>query len=298
VAAVDFRGDGHPVVVAGSTGATVTALSARGEKLWTFEAPYYKRAAHVHVVFPARLDGDARETAIVGADNWHFYALDAAGKPRWAYESVHASTCGAAGDVNGDGRDEVVAGTEYYWWHVIRPDGKPLFTYSTRGGPHANAAAVANLDGGKQRCPIFGGADGNVHALNPDGSVRWLFNAGDEITGLAALDVNADGKDEVVATSMNDSVYALDGGGKPLWRRNLQSKLTSVVAFSSAAGPRVLVGCRDGAVYLLDARTGEVLAGLHLEGAVLKLAVARQAGGGTAAAVTTEDGSLHMLAVG
>ncbi|MEN6347512.1 MAG: PQQ-binding-like beta-propeller repeat protein [Armatimonadia bacterium] len=262
--AVDFEGSGKPTIVAGCMGARAVALSPEGKVLWTFEAPYYKRVGHMRVVFPADLEGKGKQVAILGSDNWHFYAVDAQGKQIWAYESVHGSTCGAAADVDGDGRQEVVAGTEYYWWHVVRPDGKALFSYSTRSGPHANAATTASLDGDKTRCVVFGGADGNVHVLGPDGKLRWQFNAGDEIVSVSAADVNGDGKDEIIAGSMNFNVFAIDSTGKAVWRTDVGSEVTGTRVANTEKGPQVVVTSRDGGLYVLEGATGAVRAGQRL----------------------------------
>ncbi|MFQ5811127.1 MAG: PQQ-binding-like beta-propeller repeat protein, partial [Armatimonadota bacterium] len=236
------------------------------------------------------------QTAIIGADNWHFYAIDGAGKQVWQYESVHGSTCGAAADIDGDGKQEVIAGTEYYWWHVVKPDAAPLFKYSTRGGPHANAATAANLDGNATRCVVFGGADGNVHVLGPDGKLRWLFNTGDEVTSVAAADLNGDGRDEVLASSMSFNVYAIDAAGELLWRRDLGSEVTSLVGIADEGAGHIILGCRDGGVYVLDATDGDVISGLQTAPPV---ALAGGVGRGDVrvAAISTADGDVRLVAM-
>ncbi|MFQ6096968.1 MAG: PQQ-binding-like beta-propeller repeat protein, partial [Armatimonadota bacterium] len=295
VSCVDFDGDGKQAVVAGSMGATVTALSARGQRLWTFAVPYYKRTGHVRVVFAADLAGDGKQAAIVGADNWPFYALDVNGEEIWRYESVHGSTCGAAADVDADGKDEVIAGTEYYWWHVVRPDGKRLFSYSTRGGPHANAVTAAKLTDNGRGCAVFGGADGNVHAIGPDGKLLWLLNTGDEVTSVCSMDVDGDGLDEILAASMSFNVYAINASGKVVWRRDLSSEVSCLAAIPARGRPAVLAGTRDGGVYLLDAADGRVLAGSPGSSPILAIAPGRSDGGAPVAAVAAANGDLALL---
>jgi len=295
LAAVDFEGDGQPAIVVGGMGGYVVALSTAGEELWRFQVPYYKRVGHVRTVFAADLTGDGKQVAVVGADNWHFYAIDAAGEEIWHYESVHGSTCGAAADVDADGKDDVVCGTEYYWWHVVRPDGKSLFRYSTRGGPHANVVATARLDEDEKRSVLFGGADGNVHVLGPDGKLRWLFNTGDEVTGLAAADINGDGRDEILAGSMSFNVYALDAEGKALWRRDVGSEVTTVTTVDGDAGLRVLVGCRNGGLYTFDAADGTPLASTQEDDAILRTTVGRGEDNKAVAGISTEGGYLRLI---
>ncbi|MCX6898495.1 MAG: PQQ-binding-like beta-propeller repeat protein [Verrucomicrobia bacterium] len=233
----DLGGDGGRVVAAGLADGSVCLLDATGKQLWSHAFPYYKRKPVVAVVFAADLNGDGRKAIIAGTESWHFYALDRGGNELWHYESVHGSTCGVAADLDGDGKQEVIAGTEYYWWHAITPDGKRRWGYSTRTGPHANCVAAGDLGGGK-RAVVFGGADGNLHVLGADGKPLWLFNTGDEVTGVAV----ASGR--VYATSMSFNLYALDGDGKQLWRRDRGDVLRGLALI----GSKLAVGGEDGRV--------------------------------------------------
>ncbi len=292
VATVDFAGDGKRSVIAGSMGGAVTALDAQGTKLWTYAIGQYHQAPHVRTVFGAA-DAEGRQIVIVGADSWRYYALDATGKLLWTYESVRASTVGGAADVDGDGVDEVIAGTEYYSWHLLNRDGTRRFSYSTRGGPTVNAVASAAFSGGPQRDVLFGGADGNVHCLAPNGSLRWLFNTGDEVTALAACDTTGDGKDELLAGSMSFNVYALDGEGQMLWRRDLGREVSAMAPTPDPVAG-VLAGTRDGGLYLLSRADGAPLSGGALGDGVLRIATGR-AGQRPVAAVSTAAGELRLM---
>lgn len=272
VTTVDFEGPGKPTVIAGSMGGTVTAISPDGVELWRFQAPYYKRVGHIRCVFPADLAGNGQQVAIAGSDNWHFHAIDREGKEIWRYESVHGATAGAAADIDGDGKDEVICATEYYWWHVVRPDGQRLFSYSARSGPHANVAAAARLDTAGGLCSIFGGADGNVHVIGPDGKLRWLFNSGDEVTAIETLDINGDGLDELLVASMSFNVYALDQSGNILWRRDLGSEVDGLALVKAGAKNRLLAATRGGKLVALDPTNGSLLAALPGEMPVLDMA--------------------------
>jgi len=295
IAIVDFEGDGKPAIVAGCTGAFAVALDAQGEELWKFAVPYYKRAGHVRVALAADLQGEGKQTAVIGADNWHFYAIDAAGTELWRYESVHGSTCGAVGDIDGDGKQEVLCGTEYYWWHVVRPDGKRLFGYHV-GSPHANTAATADFTQEGKRVAVFGGADGNVHVAGPDGKKMWQYNTGDEVVGIIPVDIDGDGLDELIAGSMSFNVYAIDAEGNSIWRRDLGSEVSAMALTHAGDAARVVVGCEDGNVYVLDAASGEVVSGMQCAGAVLHIE-AGQAADGAVAMVSSEDGDLQALAL-
>jgi len=293
VTAVDLAGDGRPAVVAGAMDGLVVALrGSDGERLWTYQVPYYKRPPHVRQVFGADLAGDGRREVIAGADSWRWYAIDGNGRELWHYESVHGSTAGAAADLDGDGRDEVIAGTEYYTWHAISPDGSRRFATRTAGGPCANAAAAGDLDGDGRREVIFGGADTTVQVYDADGKRLWVVNTGDEVTDLIAADVDGDGADELLVCSLSFNVYCLDGDGNALWRTALPNQVRTL-ALLAGEPLRLAAGCDDGAVYVLDAAHGSLRARLLTGGRVRDLA---SAGPGEVIAAS-EDGQLHAARI-
>ncbi|MBC7288397.1 MAG: hypothetical protein H5T86_10205, partial [Armatimonadetes bacterium] len=78
-----------PTIVCGCRDGLVVAFAPDGSELWRTELEYYKQPPHVRVVLAADFSGQGQETAVVGADSWRYYALDAAGKVVWLYESVH-----------------------------------------------------------------------------------------------------------------------------------------------------------------------------------------------------------------
>jgi len=272
-------------IIAGSMGGTVTALGSDGAVLWTWTAPYYKRAPHIRTVFPANLGGE-KPAVIAGCDNWHYYALDAAGQELWHYESVHGSTAGAAADVDGDGVDEVACGTEYYWWHLVNAAGERVWNYSTSTGPTANACAIGDLDGDGKQEVLFGGADANVHTLDAAGTVLWHLNTGDEVTALACVDVDGDGAQEALVASMSFNLYAVKGDGTVLWRKDLGSPVLNMCV----TGGKVCAATLDGHLYTLDMGTGDWVGSADLGAAGLSLAPAE---GALKLVASVEDGNLY-----
>lgn len=272
VSTVDFAGDGQRSVLAGVMGAKMLALTPDGQLRWAFEAPYYKRAGHFRVVFPARLQEGEGQVAVGGSDNWHYFAVDAQGKELWRYESVHGATAGTAADLDGDGLDDIIAGTEYYWWHAIRPDGQTLWRFSTKGGPQVNAVAAGDLLGEGKKTALFGGADTLVQAVGLGGQLLWSFNTGDEVQALVCADLDGDGKDEVLVASLSFNVYCLDGEGQLLWRQDLGAPVRALALVRQGAGFRLAAGSDDGMVTVMNAADGQLLASRQLNGPVLSLA--------------------------
>jgi hypothetical protein len=275
-------------VIAGCDGGKVVARQPDGTDLWTFTVPYYKRAPHVRVLFGANF-GEGKPAVIAGCDNWRYYALDAAGKELWHYESVHGSTAGAAGDVDGDGIDEVACGTEYYWWHLANAQGQKVWSYSTSTGPTANACAIGDLSGDGKRETLFGGADGNVHAIGPDGALLWKLNTGDEVTALSCTDTDGDGAEEVLVGSLSSNVYALRGDGSMIWRTDVGSPVVGLCATDG----KCCALTAPGEVFILSASSGEWSAMTKL--GVPGLRIGRGLAESSPLVVTTEGGGLVGL---
>ncbi len=297
VCVVDFYGDRKPTVIAGTAAAQVVALDAGGQQVWAYDVPYYKRAGNVATVFPADIGGEGKQIAIAGADNWRYHAIDASGRKLWHLESVHRSTAGVAVDLTGDGKQEVVCGTEYYWWPVAKPDGSKLWGYGTKGGPGVNAVAAGDIDGDGTREVAFGGADTNLQVVSAEGKPLWMFNTGDEVTGVICADVNNDGMEEIIASSLSFNIYCVDGTGKVLWRRELGNQVRTINALKTARGLLLAAGCDDRAVYVLNAKDGGVLARFVTRGKLVSLASGKLLPGSAVPQVlaSSEDGHIYAL---
>ena len=252
-----------PVIAVGTADAKVYLLDRTGKELWRRELPFFKRDARVVSFTSADLAGGGNRALIVGAENWHYYALDSKGNQVWAFEILHAATEATAVDLDADGRQEVIAGTEYYAWNAIKPDGAQLWQYRPVG-PHANCVA-ADISG-----VYFGGADAYIHALDGSATRRWLYSMGDEVTSLALADLDGNGASEIIAGSLGFDVNAIKQDGTLLWRRDLGEPILALAIVNSNGSPEICAGTEDGHVFVLG-RDGSALAIGTAPGPVRKL---------------------------
>lgn len=271
---------GQRFALLGSEDCRVYAFAPNGTLKWSSEVPTYKQSGRVRVLLAADLDADGIDEVIAGADNWRYYVLDAQGRERWHYESVHPASAAAAVDLDGDGRRELLCGTVYYWWHCAESDGTKRWSYSVKG-PHATVALAVNFSGNKTRFPVFGSEDGNLHVLNPQGRLQWTANVGDQVTAALAVDLAGNGREQLVASSLSFNVFALDGDARVLWRRNLGSPVECLAAYPSAGTPQLVAGCQDGSLVFLDAR-GTPRGRYHAGSAVAAAATAQLSTAGPA----------------
>jgi outer membrane protein assembly factor BamB len=278
----------------GSEDCKVYAFAPDGTPKWSYEMPTYKQAGRVRVLLAADLDGDGIDEVIVGGDNWRYYVLDAQGRERWHYESVHPASAGAAVDLDGDGQRELLCGTVYYWWHCAGPDGAKRWSYSVKG-PHATVALGVNFAGGKTRDAVFGSEDGNLHVISPTGKPLWMANVGDQVTGALAVDLAGRGPETLVASSLSFNVFALGGDGKVLWRRNLGSPVECLAAAGLAGKMQLVAGCQDGSLVLIDGQ-GHAVGRYEAGSAVLAVTAApMKKGGPTQIVLRLADGRVVGL---
>ncbi len=137
-------------------------------------------------------------------------------------------------DLNRDGRLEIVA--PFYSTFVFDAKGRRLGAATATSGRVYAPGVVADMDGDRVPEIVVGGNEGTVAAYNLTGGALRLkpgwpastCSGGQcpETRGMAAADLDGDGRVEVVATTTNTSssgsqVFAFDGSGAavPGWPR-------------------------------------------------------------------------------
>lgn len=98
------------------------------------------------------------------------------------------------------------------------------------GTGYGKCVAAYDLDGDGRIEVVVGGSDMKVHCFDADGNERWVTDcpadpyypeiepAPGTVDVIAAGDINADGRGEVVFGASNWFAYALDADGAVLWR--------------------------------------------------------------------------------
>ena len=91
---------------------------------------------------------------------------------------------------------------------------------------------------------LYTGGDA-IHAINPDGKLRWRFATGGHVSGAPAL--AADGT--VYAGSQDNSIYAITPDGKRQWEFRARDDVESSPAIEEDG--TVYVGSDDNRLYAL-----------------------------------------------
>ena len=177
----------------------------------------------------------------------------------------------------GDGDPLVFHNNAYALTLLTRIDGAPVWHYGlTRDTTHASKSGLADLDGNgtveivttqvdgllraydaeplPEKCPDCP-QDVQLSASNHAARVRWTHQLPPPLSDLATLDVDADGRTELVCGAGDGKLYALkevDQACEVLWAVDLGSPGTPVVSdLDGDALPEILVTTTDGRLHCL-----------------------------------------------
>ncbi|WP_225369715.1 outer membrane protein assembly factor BamB family protein [Methanobrevibacter arboriphilus] len=128
--------------------------------------------------------------------------------------------------------------------YAFNRDGQIIFTYDT-GSYLINSPTI-----GKSGTIYVVSWDNKLHALKPDGTLKWIFDAGDSNFGVSPI---TDENEIIYFTSQNGTLFAVNPNGTLKWKYQLHESYiynysSNYVEFRSgnmAIGP-------DGTVYVIN----------------------------------------------
>jgi hypothetical protein len=248
----------------------------------------------------ADLDGDGQGGLVVGGRGVGALGSESirSGLYRWANKwedapdpegDAETALDHRTADVTGDGVPDVLAGTGQGLFAIDGATGETLWV-ATGGGLAFNDGAwdldVADFDLDGTPDAAFGdliderisGVDGST------GADLWYYPRDGSVADLAAGDVDADGRaDVVVVGGAGFEVQAIDGDtmdsglAASLWRQQFPGSDPRVVAIGQVVAatpqPEVVVGGSGGYVQAFDGATGAVVGWGQLDGSVADVAL-------------------------
>lgn len=258
-----LSGDGG-VQIVGSRNNRAAAYDRAGALLWEF--------APGGTVWGVGVSGDGQWTSVASEDRY-LYLLDATGQPVWSIRSSHTFVDTA---VSSDGARVVAVDDNRQVYVVDRVTGEVL--WQNLLGDRVDAVAVFGTD------PIgivAGTRASRVHRLDANGQELWQTRFARDVLDVAVSDDGA----RVVAGTLDGKVALMDGAtGAVAWQIDMprpvsctpRQRTGCVKVDISGDGARVIVGTKDGTVYLLDAGDGATLQENALGGdAISSVAISR-----------------------
>ena len=286
----DLDGDGKVEVLV-TDGTRVAVWSAGGKPRFRPAAEIPGGPADLHNNSEpalADLDGDGRPELVFAAWGPRVFAVRLAGAPAslsgfpLTLEGEFGASPAVA-DLDGDGREEIVIANEGSACYFIRwrPAGVAVErARDAAGAPLAlgsrSSAAIGDLDGDGALSVVLGTYAGHLVALDATGRERWRFTVEVHGVGLsenihsspALVDLDGDGRREVVFAAYDQRLRALDSRGQavPGWEGAVLDNCRSGVVAGDVDGdrrPEVLVPDFEGNVFVFKPG-GEALG--YLEG--------------------------------
>jgi outer membrane protein assembly factor BamB len=273
----------------------IRARYRAGEHPWRF------RTAK-GVFSTAAIGGDG--TAYVGSADGNLYAVGPGGRERWhlrtggvidsaAALGARDPELGSATLTFGSGDEKLYRLRRLGRRHLGRPR-RIAWTFEPTRPPGQGQIVnwwEGNVVIGPGGTLYAGNTGGGLYAIDPDGTLRWLFPTTNSVWSAAAI---GDDGNEYFG-SLDLSVHALDPAGEPLWSRVTVGFVASSPAIGSDG--TVYIGSFDGDLYALDPDTGAVRWRFETADHIYSSpALVQDAGGRTTAIyVGSADGSLYKL---
>ena len=162
----------------------------------------------------------AVQALVVCEGNTGVVCLDLSGERLWDYAMEPPVTAApAVADLDGDGAEDIVAADAKGTVIALSSKGGLLWRACVPGRVEADSCpAIADLDDDGRPEVLVGDVTGALSCLAHDGSLRWRFiGEGSQMGPPLVADIyDAPGR-EVIVTSHDSHIYALDAHGRWLW---------------------------------------------------------------------------------
>ena len=239
LATVDWDGTGRPGFVVGDISGKLVALSETGKERWRYDmkATSELRGLDEVVVGKSHLiaAGDLAGTVVV---------LDGSGKVAWPFNVSDGLRRLRTYEVTGPNQMAVMLGSEGGTLYVLEgATGKSLWTANV--GQAVTEIRPAELDGNPgTREFVVGGKRSGVWGYSQTGTLLFSANLGGKIKveEIAALDVDASGRDTVGIGGDDGQVVFLNASGARLASQSFGSPIFRMAAGKFGNQKQFIVG--------------------------------------------------------
>ncbi|MCC6489908.1 MAG: PQQ-binding-like beta-propeller repeat protein, partial [Candidatus Hydrogenedentes bacterium] len=210
---------------------------------------------------------DGKNAIVVCERDLGVVCFDIAGKRLWSYELTPPVTAApAVADVDGDGAEDVIAADSKGRVAALKADGSLLWEANIKAGVLADSCpAVSDLDGDGLPETLVGDSEGTLSCLDRSGALRWSFMGdGGQMGPVLVADIYDAPGLEVVVTSSDHHIYALDSAGRWIWdfyrANDVFPNSTPVFADTDGDGaPELYIGGGLNHFYRIDLAKPEIV---------------------------------------
>jgi len=256
---------------------TITIYGGDGSKIGS-----YPSSAMLNILFIGDLDGD-RYYELGGGSTQRVFLMRTSGDQIWMYppygdpllnQSVDALRFY---DVDNDGLGEVIAGSDELTYLDARGkemgsiDVEPEIQQLNRGFKYiftgkyiqnqypttiaitsSNKVVAVGVDKVDGRSYTEDGVTRNVAMLTL--SLKWTYDARCNINDASMVDLDDQGRSELLIACSNNKVYAIGNNGLPLWDYLLDGEPKSLILknIEDENISSILVAVSSGSIYMLD----------------------------------------------
>ena len=178
----------------------------------------------------ADLDGDGVDE-IIAAGRQEMIAVDGAGQERWRWRTKGRYMTTPAVLHAPDGRTLVYAADNAGLFTCLDGAGKVVWQAQLKQGSEWCAPVVAALEAGGAPVAVQCDGSGAVWAFNAlDGAVLWQSQVKGAPVTPAVADLNGDGRNEIVVSTVEGTLAALNADGSPLWTQETTARTPAFAA--------------------------------------------------------------------
>ena len=295
-AAIGPPGDRKLIVASGHESWFLSCIDADGRRLW--ESPLPAVPADLYASDP-NTNGEFE----IGVAAFEYaYGFSHQGRQLWKKlnQEKHASTCGAAYDLDGDGASEMVVGNDYYFALLLngRTGANMMKLVMTwHAGP--SAVAMGDLDGDGTGDMVLGDRMGYVMFCTPwNTGKRGGQSLSAIVTFVKLADIEGDGRKEVFVGADSGIVYVFDCKAGPLFHCDVEAVPRGIDFGDMDGNGRLdlLVVCSDNSMRILDDK-GRKMAMFSVDGGVKSVRAAELDGNRKASecVVAGDGGCVYAL---
>ena len=196
---------------------------------------------------------------VVGSEDRCVYGLDSnSGELNWEFAADDWVQTVSVSDINHDGVPEILVGSADKFLYILNLEGQMLARHDMKFPVHNIVAEDIDQDGCVEMLVSTDGKD--LAALVYDSSgyftEKWRIPLNNRVLSLCAVDIDGDGRIEIIVVRKINIPIFLMSEGSTIWRHNHNYRVYSLFPYDidNDGLPELLMGSDDNVVRAMRIR--------------------------------------------